>query len=456
MTLIDDSEVKTPFTEKNILKKRGVEYVRPKWDNLFWYQRASDEGKEQLENNTTKGFLKVLQETDDQLTTAFLNQFLDSDFTDTTFEYDVQVGVDEIPTTERTVHLVGLSYEGKNIAAEATPQSADGLVDGVISVQSDESPITIAIEVKTERDSLAHSQMGRYRGVLEIENDRRCHGVSWLDVFENFESHSHDMKEDVDRFLLTEFIDYLELMRMVPFRGFDPDKLSGPGSTEYKQELLRGVDQNQTGAFSQALYDKREDYNLGDFHAISNQQSREVHLADSEALEDYSFARLNHFSAGFWHAGRFSVQLYITRRVLGNITRPGDVEPDSVFVQLMKEVLQELEDVQLTTDTNPLLYIRYQRNIQQANDTGYDTTTFPTDSIVYAPGMTDESGIEERLSLIARSVREAENAGIGNEKSFVIEKQIPYSSDLIERKELVDYTLEYFETLLPVYRHFAP
>jgi hypothetical protein len=46
--------------------------------------------------------------------------------------------------------------------------------------------------------------------------------------------------------------------------------------------------------------------------ATSNQKSREVHLAEEEALEDYPFPKLNHFSAGFWHAGRFSVQLYIT------------------------------------------------------------------------------------------------------------------------------------------------
>jgi hypothetical protein len=70
--------------------------------------------------------------------------------------------------------------------------------------------------------------------------------------------------------------------------------------------------------------------------------------------------------------------------------------------------------------------------------------------------MSDEEGIENRLSLIARSVREANEAKIGQEKSFVIEKQIPYNSEFIDKKELVDHTLEFFETLLPVYEHFAP
>jgi hypothetical protein len=74
---------------------------------------------------------------------------------------------------------------------------------------------------------------------------------------------------------------------------------------------------------------------------------------------------------------------------------------------------------------------------------------------VYAPEMTDEVGLDQRLSLISRSVREATNAEIGQEKSFVIEKQISYDSDFIDKKELVDHTLEFFETLLPVYEYFS-
>jgi len=90
--------------------------VRPKWDNLFWYQRASDEGKEQLENNTTKGFLKVLQESNNRLTSRFLKQFLGLPFEDAKFEYDTQVNLNEIPTSEHSVHLAGLSFAGENVA----------------------------------------------------------------------------------------------------------------------------------------------------------------------------------------------------------------------------------------------------------------------------------------------------------------------------------------------------
>lgn len=194
-------------------------FVRPKRDNLFWYQRASDEGKEQLENNTTKGFLKVLQESDTRLTDGFLNQFLGIQFEDAEFEYDAQVGLDDIPTTDRTIHLIGLSYEGRNVAAGSYPRAGDGRVDGIVTIHSEDAPSSIVIEVKTGRDRLSPAQMGKYRGKLDIEIDRLCHGVSWLDVYELLESHRGTSANDVDRFLLEEFTDYLELMRMVPFRG---------------------------------------------------------------------------------------------------------------------------------------------------------------------------------------------------------------------------------------------
>ena len=178
--------------------------------------------------------------------------------------------------------------------------------------------------------------MARYRGGLGIEEDHRCHGVSWRDVYRLFESHLGETNNDVDGFLLEEFTDYLELMRMVPFRGFDREKLRGSGREKYRQSLMRGVDQKNTGSFSQMLYDNRGKYGFEDFLATSNKDSREVHLADEGALDDYTFSKLNHFSAGFWHAGNFSVQLYIRRRLISNLT-DGGYGPHPEFVRGMKQ-----------------------------------------------------------------------------------------------------------------------
>lgn len=428
--------------------------MRPKWDNLFWYQRASDEGKEQLENNTTKGFLKTLQESDDQITDSFLNQFLGLNIKDSVFEYDVQVVVEDIPASEHTVYLVGLSFEGEDVTCDAEPQSGEGTVDGVITIHSKDSPTSIVIEVKTARDRLSPTQMGKYRSELGIEEERLCQGVSWLDVYELLEKHQNRTKNDLDRFLLEEFINYLEVMRMVPFKGFNREKLTGPGVNEYRKTMLRGVDQNNSGIFSQALYERRGKYDLENFTATSNQRSREVHFVDEEELENGIFQRLRHFSAGFWFPGKFCVQLYIPNRIVSNIVERGSSELKPEFKRVMLDVLPDLDDIELTQEDNPFYYIRYQRNIQQANDRERQTTTFPADSVIYMPGL-EEAGITDRLDVIGRAVRETTDAGIGHEKSFVIEKQIPHSSDLIEQKKLVDWTLEYFQTLLPVYECFA-
>jgi len=47
--------------------------MRPKWDNLFWFQRGDDNGKAQLENNTTKSFLKILKEVNESVAERFVN-----------------------------------------------------------------------------------------------------------------------------------------------------------------------------------------------------------------------------------------------------------------------------------------------------------------------------------------------------------------------------------------------
>lgn len=190
--------------------------MRPKWDNLFWYQRASDEGKEQLENNTTKGFLKVLQESNNRLTSRFLKQFLGLAFEDAKFEYDTQVGLNEIPTSEHSVHLAGLSFAGENVARESDPRSGDGTVDGVVTVHSENVPTSIVIEVKTERDRLSLTQMGKYRGKLGLTDDELCHGISWLDIYELLENYRERTKNNIDRFLLEEFTDYLERTCLAP------------------------------------------------------------------------------------------------------------------------------------------------------------------------------------------------------------------------------------------------
>ena len=433
--------------------------MKPKWDNIFWYQRAGDDDKKQLENNTTKGFLKVLQESDDRLTSGFLSNCLGVSVGEVKFEYDVQTDVDDISTVEPEVHLVGLSYDGQNVAREAAPRSGGGIVDGIITAQTNSDTTKFVIEVKTGRDQLTGEQMGKYRKSLNITNDDLCHGVRWFDVFELLENQCYQNQKKKDRFLIEEYTNYLELMNMVPFRGFDYDELTKPSSTEYKRSLMRGINQRKSGAFAEALNENASDYGLSDFIPVSNQSGTQIHMMDRDAHDNgVSFRNANHFTAGFWHS-RFNLQLNVRNRILDRVTKRKSKsndgkQPDEGFLKVMKQTLHELESVELTSERNPLVCIRYQRNLQQENDGQFSPSAFNIDVFSHGPGMTNDEGLEQKISNLSRAVREARSADIGTERSLVIEKQIPYTSEVIDQAELVDYTLEFFESLLPVYEHF--
>jgi hypothetical protein len=444
--------------------------VKPKWDNLFWYQRAggnnkkqlekaSENKKEQLENNTTKGFLKLLQESDDRVTSGFLANCLGVSIDEAVFEYDVQKGVDDISTVESEIHLVGLSYDGRNVAKEASPRSDGGIVDGIITAQTDSATTKFVIEVKTGRDQLGHQQMGRYRESLNISDDDHCHGVRWFEVFELLENQRHQEQKNKDRFLLREYTDYLELMNMIPFRGFDREELQKPDNTEYKRSLMRGVKQQKPGAFAEALDKNTSDYDLDGFIPVSNHSSTQIHMIDQEAYqENKSFRNVNHFTAGFWDSN-FNLQLNVQNRILDKVTKQkkknsDGKQPEETFIKVMNQTLHGLEDTRLTLEWNPLVHVRYQQNLQQENSGPYQTSAFDIDVFSYSSKMTDDEGLEQKISNLARAVREARSTDIGNERSLVIEKQIPRSWEVIGEAELVDYTLEFFNSLIPVYEYF--
>jgi protein-disulfide isomerase len=69
--------------------------------------------------------------------------------------------------------------------------------------------------------------------------------------------------------------------------------------------------------------------------------------------------------------------------------------------------------------------------------------------------MTDEAGIRDRVEILAKTIREANDAGIVSSPAFVVEKQLPYGSPLIEDEDLPDYALEFFRELHDVYQLFS-
>lgn len=433
---------------------RGGGGVRPKWNNLFWYERADDTGKPQLENNTTKGLLKTLQESGPWVTENFLAAFLsEPPQLGQKPKYDTQVGLGEISRADRELHLVGVSYEGNNVARDAPLHDGDGRVDGLITFDRGGATEAVVIEVKTGRDRLRERQMGTYRGALGIDQEN-CYGLSWPAVWDVFDSAGETTGSDLEQLLLTEFAEYLELMDMVPFKGFDREELQKPTSAEYKRSLMRGVNLSSPGAFARSLQEARGEYGFGDYIATSNQDSSQLHLVEKRYHEGATPTHnANHYTVGFWNE-RLNVQLNARRQILSTITQWGSTAPKEDFVEALTEALETAAETTLTNENNPLVFVRYHGNIPQKHDNPYRPSTFYLEQFTYSPGMTDRDGLRCRIEQLAQTVREVEDADIVSSPAFVVEKEIPYTSPLVADERLPEYTLEFFETLQPVYELF--
>lgn len=431
--------------------------MRAKWNNLFWYERGNDADKLQLENNTTKGLLKALQESNSLVTEAFLATFLDDPPTldGTSPEFDTQVRLNDIPRMDHQLHLVGLSYEGRNLARDAPPRNESGQVDGLITFDRGGASETVVIEVKTGRDRLRERQMGKYRGTLGIEPEN-CYGLGWLTVWELLDGVGGAADSDLERLLLTEFAEYLELMDMVPFKGFDREELQKPTSAEYKRSLMRGVNLSSPGAFARALDEARDDYGFEDYIAKSNQDSSQLHLVENRHHEEGTSTRdVNHYTAGFWNE-RLNIQLNARRRIPSTVTQWGSVEPKERFVEVLTEALEAAAKTTLTTEDNPLVFVRYHGNVPQEHDDQYHPSTFYLEQFTYAQGMTDRNGLRRRIEMLAQTIREAIQANLVSSPAFVVEKELPYTSSFVADERLPEYALEFFETLQPVYELFEP
>jgi len=189
---------------------------------------ASDPGK-QLEDNTTKAQLHLLDFGDDELIQAVLeaiteNVDIHSDVLDTVTPVNVttktQVQIPDIETAGRTIALVGVSGTGhdpledeKYVPTDEDSQESEKRVDGVIYV-SDE--YAIIQESKFQREKLGAGKMGDYKSLLQVQ-DQNYGTVSWESVHNNIESILGDQDTASDEpsnrsdFLASQFKRYLEM-----------------------------------------------------------------------------------------------------------------------------------------------------------------------------------------------------------------------------------------------------
>lgn len=431
--------------------------MQGKWENLFWFQRSDDDGKEQLENNTTKSFLKVLDEIHDSVTEEFIEQITAQEAEINEVSFETQVSLDFVNKLDIPIHLVGLSYWGKQPSKDTDVDSESGLVDGLLVVEGEDGQkYGVVLEVKTGTDTLNSGQMMKYRNKLNPEKESYS---SWPDTYKILEEKLNHVQNEKDNFLLEEFMEYMELMDMVPFKGFDREQLK----QNYKQYIkdsnqLQATSSGTKGSFSRAIADiieERENSPLSNFKLKSNQKNTNLHIMKEEHFEsdEESFPKVNHFTVGFWR-DKLNIHLNIRNRIISNTNKRGIKETDKEFLDLIKNILPLLDDNSLTTKDNPLVYNRLERNIQQNRQPLRKTTAFDIYNFIYHKEFNKDL-LEKEIQNLAEANKIADNKHIGNERCLALgEKRIPFESELVERDDLPELCVNYIEKLYPLFKHF--
>jgi hypothetical protein len=172
----------------------------------------------QLEDNTTKALINVLEHSDASLTASFLTKVLREPvaLTGAPFVYSLQ-GADRSARRAERRRLVAISMLGSDgIVEDATNDSlAVGRVDAAIERSDD---LLAVFEVKVGSGQLGMRQLDRHAKTWNIAKSGRRY-VRWEDVYDWCAEELQAVHSDVSSFLLSQFLEFLELTALAPFRG---------------------------------------------------------------------------------------------------------------------------------------------------------------------------------------------------------------------------------------------
>ena len=203
-----------------------------RYQNVFvYYREPSAAGRKteraQLENNTTKALANLLEHCDPALTSSFLYEVLCEKVKARRYDYSLQTGP-EGPKARRRF-LVGISREGSEPSGTSTSGAgAGGRVDAVIYAPGE---LLVAVEVKTGGARLDPSQLERHRKRWSVPSSN-TRIARWPDIHAWARGEGERRKRQPDRFLLEQFVDYLE-REGLGFGGFRKEDF----------EALRGRDE---------------------------------------------------------------------------------------------------------------------------------------------------------------------------------------------------------------------
>lgn len=180
----------------------------------------------QVEDNTTKALINLLEHAEPSLTASFLAEFVaTAELDGSPPSYYLQRGPDGEPG--EPTWLLGLSVLGELDPLSATaPVSGGSRVDAAIQLPGS---ALVLIEVKVV-EYLDYQQLCRHaeRWKLPVlppapdtwATDASWKLARWADVYRWAKDLLPEITDDVSRFLLQQFAEYLDLVGLAPFNGF--------------------------------------------------------------------------------------------------------------------------------------------------------------------------------------------------------------------------------------------
>ena len=211
--------------------------MRGRHHNIFYYYRgrskstasllAQEEAQHrQVEDNSTKALINVLEHAEPMVTASFLNRFVPSASLDGLTERSYHLQGGPAASDEKT-WLLGLSVLGEldPHAPEARPDGGSR-IDAAIHLPGS---ATVLIEVKVV-EYLDPHQLVRHAHEWQIEPppadaalwspDGPWRRARWADVYDWATEARLSAAEPIARFLLDQFCEYLQLVGLAPFAGF--------------------------------------------------------------------------------------------------------------------------------------------------------------------------------------------------------------------------------------------
>jgi hypothetical protein len=199
--------------------------VRSPHQNIFFYYRGQTRGtteaegqrlrEQQVEDNTTKALVNLLEWSDDALTASFIQRFVPDVAGDGggPFRYFLQGG----PALDASSKWLLAISQSTDLPPTVVKAAGGSRVDGGFSRASD---LLVVFEVKLGLE-LDASQLARHREHWGIEPANTA-AVTWASVYEwAAQELAAESNQPVTRFLLGQFLAYLELSRLSPFAGLE-------------------------------------------------------------------------------------------------------------------------------------------------------------------------------------------------------------------------------------------